>query len=425
MRWKRRGGSAEGAAASGGRGETVVTGRCGRGRGGALVALLAAIAGGAVAGAPPLLAQSASGPAERIAAEVDGGTVELHAVRHHGYPAVNLAELLGDFLTEVALDGGTARARLAGEELILRAGSPFLRFGGRVHQLANPPYLAGGSYWVPTEVVTHWWPSVREEAGLAVTGLAGPPGEPVPTANRRPGPWRVVIDAGHGGKDPGTRGRGGTREKDVVLDIARRVARLLESRGGFEPILTRDRDVFVDLRERSRFAIRREADLFLSVHANAAPDRRARGFETYFLGEARSEEARRVAMRENAALQFESNGEVGDDQIHDLEFILAGLDRSQWIRQSSRLGGFIQNALRGTQPGPDRGVKPGPYWVLVGASGSMPAVLVEVGFLSNADEERFLAGGTGRDRLARAIADAVADYFEDYGRRVGVTASGE
>lgn len=413
-------------------------GRAWRGRGAGVAVGLALLVGAPLVGGLPVgaplvgVASEAHAqsppraPAETVVAELGDRSLELSAVRNRGYAAVNAAELLGDFFTEVSLDGTAARARLAGKTLLLWAESPFFRFGDRVYQLSNPPYRERGAFWVPAELVTHWWPRTAPDAGarLAATGAEGA-GAEVPTANRRPGPWRIVIDAGHGGKDPGTRGRAGTREKDVVLDIALRVARLLEARDGFEPILTRDRDAFVELRERSRFAVRREGDLFLSIHANWAPSRGARGFETYFLGEARSEEARRAAMRENAALQFEANGARAQQEIQDIEFILAGLDRSQWVRQSSRLGGFIQNSLRRTQQGADRGVKPGPYWVLVGASGSMPAVLVEVGFLSHPEEERVLASGSGRQRIAASIADAVEEYFRDYARRVGVTASGE
>lgn len=400
--------------------DTAAEARRGLGRArklGTPAAALLLAAGTLLGTAVPAASQSS------VPVEVDGRTLELHPVRARGYPAVGLPALLGGFFSEVAVEGGTVRAVLAGQHVVLRDGSPFFRYAGRVHQLANPPYRADGTFHVPLELVTDWWPRVGE-GGAELAELSGSD-EGVPTANRRPGPWRVVIDAGHGGKDPGTRGRRGTREKDVVLDIARRVARELESRRDFEPILTRDRDVFVELRERSRFAVQQEGDLFLSIHANAAPNRRARGFETYFLGEARSEEARRVAMRENAALHFEANGDVGDREIEDLEFILAGLDRSQWVRQSSRLGGFIQNALRSTESGPDRGVKPGPYWVLVGASGSMPAVLVEVGFLSHPEEERELADAAWRQRVADSIAEAVVEYFEDYARRVGVPLAGE
>ncbi|MGH7541952.1 MAG: N-acetylmuramoyl-L-alanine amidase family protein, partial [Gemmatimonadota bacterium] len=229
-------------------------------------------------------------------------------------------------------------------------------------------------------------------------------------------PWRVVIDAGHGGRDPGTVGRR-SREKDIALSIATELARRLEAVPGFVPVLTRDGDEFVRVRDRPRFAVEREGDLFLSIHANSAPSRSAYGYETYFLGLARTEEARQVAMRENAAMELEEGHDPA--ATDDLQFILAGLDRNENLLESRRFAGYVQNGLRQARGRDgDRGVKQGPYWVLLGALTEMPSILVEVGFVSNAQEERVLRSRDGQTRIARALAEAIEGYRADLVRRV-------
>lgn len=378
-------------------------------------ALLAALCGGAVlaseAGAQAP-AENASTGEGSVTVAVGERTLSLPVASHHGYDAVDIAHLTGALLADVTLGRGEASGRLGGATLHLRAGSPFFRYGDRVFQLANPPYAAAETLWVPAELLAAWLPATLGGGGtpLAQGGNAG-----TSAPARAPGPWRVVIDPGHGGRDPGTQaGRGRTREKDVVLEIARRLRDKLAAAPDIRPILTRERDAFVTVRGRPSMALSEQGDLFLSIHANSAPNRSARGFETYFLGEARSDESRAVAMRENSALQYEEDA----PQLGDIQFILASNDLNGYRRESSKLGGYLQNALRGVHPGPDRGVKPGPYWVLVGASGSMPTVLVEVGFLSNPSEERFLGGSAGQERLAEALAEAVRGYLNEYGRQI-------
>ena len=159
----------------------------------------------------------------------------------------------------------------------------------------------------------------------------------------------------------------------------------------------------------------RAGDLFVSIHANAAADERARGFETIFLGEARSEEAREVALRENRGPEVDDAG----GSPSDVQFILAGMDRNENYAESRLFAGFVQNSIRSVRRGgaPDRGVIQGPWWVLLGALVRMPSVIVEVGFLSNDEEERYLNGAEGQGAIARAIADAIVAYREDVLRR--------
>lgn len=322
--------------------------------------------------------------------------------RHRGYPVRSPASLQGAVLSDVRQAEGRLTARMHGDPLVLTAGSPFFRIDGEVRQLANPPYLRDGTFWIPTELLGSRGARASRGAGRA----------------RGSGPgrsWRVVIDPGHGGRDPGTRGPSGTLEKEVTLAVGKQLKEALEQRDGIEPILTRTRDVFVPLDRRSTIAVEKNADLFVSVHANSEPTHGVRGFETFVLGESRTEEAKRVAMRENASLRFESGSVRGvSDQV---EYILASNDLQAWRQESSHVAGYMQNQLREVLSSSDRGVKQAPFYVLMGAR-RMPTVLVEVGFLTSAKEARVLRSRGGQARIADALAEAVTAYFEKREERV-------
>jgi N-acetylmuramoyl-L-alanine amidase len=221
----------------------------------------------------------------------------------------------------------------------------------------------------------------------------------------------VVVDAGHGGVDPGTHGPGGTREKDVTLAVARRLAALLRRDTTLEVRMTRDRDTLIALRDRTRFANtwRRpgQAAVFISVHCNSNPSRAARGIETYFLSEAKTEDARRVAAMENAAAGYESASGPSAGS-GGLGFILHDLRQNQYLRESSDWAEIIDGRL-GTVAGPSRGVKQAGFVVLNGAF--MPAVLVEIGFLSNPVEEQRLATPDHQDDVAGELAAAVRAFL--------------
>ena len=357
----------------------------------------------------PLAAQA---PPERVEAEVAGRRADLRVAAHRSFGAVNANELASAVFDAGAVSGSFLRVRLGARELVLEAGSPFFVYDGRSFQLANEPYLWGGSFWVPVEFVTAWMPAYVDGAAQAAAVIADAKARRVDPAQ----PWRVVIDAGHGGRDPGTIGNG-TREKDVVLAIARALRDELEEEEMIRPTLTRDSDVYVPHDERSAFAVEQGGDLFVSIHANSVPSASsARGFETYFLGPARSEEAREVALRENRTPDV---GDAPAGAVDDRLFILTGLDRTENIAESRRFAGFVQNSLREARGRgvPDRGVKQGPWWVLLGALARMPSVIIEVGFVSNRDEAAYLSSGSGQREVARAIARAVTAYRDDVIRR--------
>ncbi|MFI5246607.1 MAG: N-acetylmuramoyl-L-alanine amidase [Gemmatimonadales bacterium] len=239
----------------------------------------------------------------------------------------------------------------------------------------------------------------------------------------RPGKHRlVVVDAGHGGPDNGMQGPIGQRttlyEKDVTLAVAKKLARELESRG-VDVLMTRVTDTLIALGDRGKIANRAKGDMFISIHVNAAnPNWKdpaaARGFETYFLAEAKTEDERRVAKMENEVVRFESSGDAASES--GLDFILKDMAQNEQLRESSDLAGTIERRLAHIHPGPDRGVKQAGFMVLVTAF--MPSVLVEVGFGTNAAEAAYISSDAGQRTIAGAVADAAIEYLAHYERRV-------
>ena len=218
---------------------------------------------------------------------------------------------------------------------------------------------------------------------------------------------RVVIDAGHGGKDPGAIGPTGLREKDVVLKISEKVASRLKKDLGCQVIMTRKKDRFLPLTQRTAIANAKKADLFVSIHANAAPSRRASGVETYFLNFALDKEAMRVAARENA---------TSTKSIGDLKNILNDIMKNTKVDESSRLAGYVQkevvkNLRKKYGNVKSKGVKQAPFFVLIGAR--MPSVLVEVSFISNRKEEKRLKSDRYLDRVAEGIVNGIKSYISD------------
>jgi len=231
---------------------------------------------------------------------------------------------------------------------------------------------------------------------------------PVRPADRR----IVVIDPGHGGIETGATGPGGMVEKDVTLDLARRLKRALERDRRLEVVLTRDEDRLVGLDERTAIANHNRADLFLSIHMNAASRATAHGAETYFLSaDATDDAARTLAALENRG------AERGDDVVvtvdgeqRNLQLVLWDLAQNQYLAESSALAESMQrhlNELTGTR---DRGVRQAPFRVLMGAT--MPAVLVEVGFVTNPEEETKFRTDAYREQVVQAMTRAVHEFVE-------------
>jgi N-acetylmuramoyl-L-alanine amidase len=217
---------------------------------------------------------------------------------------------------------------------------------------------------------------------------------------------RVVIDPGHGGHDQGSTGPGGLLEKDLVLDVAQRLGKLIEDRLGSEVIYTRDDDTFIPLESRTELANEKKADLFLSIHANSSPYPSVSGVETYYLNFASTRDAMDLASRENAGSQ---------KSIHDLGDIIEKITRHDKAEESKDFAGKMQTALysaavRSNPSARNRGVKKAPFVVLIGAT--MPSILAEIGFISNSHEESLLKRSDHRQKLAEALYRGVARYAE-------------
>lgn len=220
----------------------------------------------------------------------------------------------------------------------------------------------------------------------------------------------IVIDPGHGGKDPGAIGRNGLKEKDVTLDVALRLKKQIQSDCRCRVLLTRSTDVFIPLDERTAFANTEEADLFISIHVNSNRTKTAKGVETYFLSPARSKNESYVAARENMIQQENDN-----EDMNDLAFILFDMQNTDKINESSRMAGTIQRSLAGklgsTYRIKDNGVKQAMFYVLHGAK--MPSILVETSFISNPMEEKLLRSGEYKDTIALGIARGVSEYAKE------------
>ncbi|MGA9932384.1 MAG: N-acetylmuramoyl-L-alanine amidase [Terriglobales bacterium] len=215
---------------------------------------------------------------------------------------------------------------------------------------------------------------------------------------------KIVIDAGHGGHDTGTIGPNGLLEKDVVLDVAKRLGRLLESRLGAEVIYTRQDDTFIPLETRTAIANRERADLFISIHANSSRDADARGVETYYLNFTSSPEALEVAARENA---------VSEKSIYELQDLVKKIALKEKIEESREFAGDVQESLYGglalNNAGiRNRGIKKAPFIVLIGAN--MPSILAEISFVSNPTDERKLETSEHRQRIAESLYRGVSKY---------------
>jgi N-acetylmuramoyl-L-alanine amidase len=212
---------------------------------------------------------------------------------------------------------------------------------------------------------------------------------------------KIVVDAGHGGHDAGTIGPDGLTEKDLVLDVALRLGKLLENRMGAEVVYTRDDDTFVPLETRTAIANKEQADLFISIHANSSRDPEARGVETYYLNFTSSADALEVAARENA---------VSEKSIHELQDLVKKIALKEKIEESREFAGDVQQSLwstagKGTR---NRGIKKAPFIVLIGAN--MPSILAEISFLSNPGDEQKLGTPEYRQKIAEALYRGVAKY---------------
>jgi N-acetylmuramoyl-L-alanine amidase len=221
-----------------------------------------------------------------------------------------------------------------------------------------------------------------------------------------------VIDPGHGGRDPGAVGPTGILEKNVALAVALELKKVLE-KAGLKVYMTREKDVFVDLRDRTKFANDKKADLFVSVHANANRSRSVKGYKMYFLSQARNEAEKMAAMRENAVIELEDKGNrKGYEALQD---VLASIVGTEYQRESQELSIIMEQGFGAGQRKILRqhtGVGQGPFYVLNGAY--MPAVLVEMGHISHPDEEKSLADKKVQQQLASILGESIIKFKKQY-----------
>ncbi len=218
----------------------------------------------------------------------------------------------------------------------------------------------------------------------------------------------VVLDAGHGGKDGGTVGKKGTREKDIVLDITKRLGLLLEKKTNINVVYTRDEDVFIPLWKRTKIANENNGKMFVSIHCNSNPNRSARGFETFLLKQGKSDDAIELAHRENSVIKMEERSGEKYKELTGENLIMATMAQSMFMKESEELAALIQEELGKRLNSTNRGVKQAGFVVLVGAS--MPNVLIETGFLSNTTEEARMKQPVYRQKIADGIFNAIIKF---------------
>ncbi len=338
-----------------------------------------------------------------------------------------------------------------GVSFTLVDGVPFATTSAGLIPLAAAPILRNGALLLPLQILADIVPrignrvmwdagthelrafrNVAKSASTATTVMAAEtrPVNAPPASAHASQPARrrlIVVDAGHGGVDPGMHGPIGQRtslyEKDITLAVAKKLEHELTSRG-VNVLMTRTTDTLIALGDRGKIANAAKGDLFISIHVNAAnlgwkDPGGARGFETYFLAEAKTEDERRVAKMENEVVRFESSGDASQET--GLGFILKDMAQNEQLRESSDLAETIQARLRKIHPGPSRGVKQAGFMVLNTAF--MPSVLVEIGFGTNAAEAAYIGSDAGQHALAGAVADAAMEYLARYERRVTRTSA--
>jgi N-acetylmuramoyl-L-alanine amidase len=366
------------------------------------------------------------------------------------------AEALADVLPlEIRKSGSGYSLDVWGAHLELEIGVPVVRTGDEAIQLVAAPQMQNGKLLLPLQLISDVFPSTvpntrwdAANAQLVVFTTLGPrtsspvrqsaepaPRQrsavsssrsddsrlpPVPVKNHR---RTIIVDAGHGGVDNGMSGPlgGGPRiyEKNITLAVANKLGEQLSERG-VDVVYTRTADTLIALDDRGKIANRASGNLFISIHVNAASPtwkdpKGARGFETYFLSEAKTEDARRVERMENESIRLE--GDRNDVSTEDpLSFILSAMTQNEHLRESSELADIIQRRLGRMHPGPSRGVKQAGFRVLVTAY--MPAVLVEIGFGTNPAEAAYLSSAEKQNAIAAAIADAAMQYLERYESRI-------
>jgi N-acetylmuramoyl-L-alanine amidase len=353
-----------------------------------------------------------------------------------GAPVVSAPLLMSALDGSVTLADGWAEVSVGRQAFRFLVGAPLYLFGDRLQPLASAASVTGDTLYLPFQFVAEILPSYlgdryRYDARRARLIVSGAPSrtptasaaQPAREVSRLPNGLRpghiVTIDPGHGGIDPGNPGvffPRGTREKDVTLQVGLLLRNELKRRG-IGAQMTRTADTLIALGDRGGFCTE-ACDLFVSLHVNSLARRRGytdiRGFETFFLAEAKTEDAARVAQMENEAVRFEA-GRADTGTSLGLDFILKDLQLNEHLRESARAAELVQRRLKSVHTSESRGVKQAGFMVLTTAR--RPAILVELGYSTNPDDGRFLTSFASQKAMATALADAIVDYLLEYERK--------
>jgi N-acetylmuramoyl-L-alanine amidase len=384
----------------------------------------------------PLLAMAGAGvgnqpdppraPLLSVIVATSRGQLTIPVNLERGHPTLPVPPLVRLLPITPAVEPEWAGLDFAGRSFRFLLDAPVMVDAGAVVPLAGGAYLLRDTLFVPLQWLTEYVPR-RFHEGYRFDPLAGRFEEaslaPVvrtisPAVERHPVTGlrlrrTVTVDAGHGGDDPGTpcvHCPRGVREKHVTLGIARRVQKELERRG-IRVIMTRTTDTLISRFDRAGYC-RDDCDLFVSIHVDAL-DRspgyqRVSGIHSYFLGEARTADARRVAEVENEALRYETDGAGDDPQM----FILKALQANEILRESALLAELVQSSAAKVHPGGDRGVAQAGLAVLNTAT--RPAILIETGYGTNRGDAQYITSSAGQQALAVAIADGIVEYLRRY-----------
>ena len=293
------------------------------------------------------------------------------------------------------------------EQLIFLIDSSLLMYKGKQYNFTHSVIHKNGNYFLPVSFLKHVLPQILSSRISIIEGkiLAA---NPIDNRLRT-----IVLDPGHGGKDPGAIGNSKSNfEKEIALIIVKKLKKMIEDNLNVKVLLTRDKDEFVSLQQRTQFANSNAANLFISIHCNAHRNEEVNGVEVYYLSTAKTDDARAVEALENQVVYDFEGGEEAVQRYDDLAFILADMAQSEHLEESYQLGMKLQNNLVGATESFNRGVKQANFYVLRGAF--MPAVLVEVGFLSNKAEEKKLIKSSYQDELVEALFQGIKDFKYKY-----------
>jgi N-acetylmuramoyl-L-alanine amidase len=391
----------------------------------ATLALLLALAGFGSDSAPAMVTVTGARGEAQLPVRIDAS----------GAPVIAAPGLLSALDGSARVADGWAEVSVARQAFRFLVGAPLLMLGNRLQPLAGSASVSQDTLFLPFQFVAQVLPSVLRDRyrydprgarliDVTAPSRSAPARTPAPIADRRlPNGLRpghiVTVDPGHGGVDPGNPGvffPHGTREKDVTLQVGLLLRDELKRRG-IGVTMTRTSDTLIALGDRGAYCTE-ACDLFVSLHVNSLARRPGytdvRGFETYFLAEARTEDAARVAKMENEAVRFEGGNPEAVSGV-GLDFILKDLQLNEHLRESARAAELVQRSLQPVHVGDSRGVKQAGFMVLTTAR--RPAILVELGYSTNPEDGRFLTTYASQKSMAFAIADAIVEYLLEYERK--------